>query len=72
MVRALALGPEFDSSGSEFLRLGLKKTPRCVSPALGLRLLFVTLRLCRCRVGDRKRPVSDGKPRFRDFLGLRE
>jgi hypothetical protein len=43
------------------LRPGLKKSPRCVSPALGLRLLFATLRLGRCRVDSRSQPVSDGR-----------
>jgi hypothetical protein len=59
-------------SRSEFSGHGLKKSPHRVSLALRLRLLFATLRLGRCRVGSRSRPVSDGRPGFGDFLNLHE
>jgi hypothetical protein len=55
-------------SGSEFSGPRLKKSPHYASPAIGLHLLFVTLRLGCCRVDSCSRPVSNGRPGFGDFL----
>jgi hypothetical protein len=59
------LGSEFDSQWKRILKPGLKKSSRCASSALRLRLLFITLRrVCRCRVSSRSWPVSDRRSGF--------
>jgi hypothetical protein len=62
-------GSGFDSQWERISRSELKKSPRCVLPALRLRLLCATLRLGnRCRVSSCRQPVSYGRPGFEGFL----